>query len=547
MEAKNRRKKTNFRAKHNKLASSAMAAWLIYLIIRIPIANIIGDGGNSFLSAVFEIYFLLLCLVVVPMPGIVARMTGVRMGRGQAKAAGRVFRVAMLFAVAAGLILGGAMFLGADFWAGRVMGEPMSLLAFRVLSPVVCAAFVGSVFCGYFQGIGTVMPSSFSRLLERVIMAAGSLLAATLLGRYGEKVGKLLHNDSFQAAYGTIGCAIGMAAGVGFSLLFLLVVFGMYRLQLKRQAEKDVTSEKEAYGALFRSLMLSLLPLALTAGLFQLRHVVDQAVYSHMLSASVGSHLNYGIYYGKYRVLTEIPLALVGMTAVTIAPLLSAMLGKADGRAVKDRIGESFRITAVKVMPFATALSFLALPVVRMLYQGDFKVAGKMLQVGTLNIFLFAWAAVGAGVLHGIHKEKALLLNMAVSMAVHVACLVVFIGNLKLDIYGVIYANIIMAFVLCLMNQIVIARTVSYRQEWIKTLVMPLAVALITGGIQLGIYKLLEKPLGNVPAVLIAFIFGFLLYFAAVILLRGLSERELSEMTGGRVMVRIAKTLHILP
>ena len=139
-----------------------------------------------------------------------------------------------VFAVAAGgITFLVCEFLG-DFFAADVMEEPMSAMALKVLGPALLLVSVMGVFRGYFQGLGTMMPTAVSQVLEQIFVLIGSIVGASVLYNYGDKVGALLHNKDYAPAYGAAGASIGPVIGAVIGLLFLIFVFAAYKKGAKK-------------------------------------------------------------------------------------------------------------------------------------------------------------------------------------------------------------------------------------------------------------------------------------------------------------------------
>lgn len=58
---------------------------IIGLLYRIPMTNIIGDTGNSYYSAAFEIYNILLIISAYSLPLAVSKLVSARVSKGQRK------------------------------------------------------------------------------------------------------------------------------------------------------------------------------------------------------------------------------------------------------------------------------------------------------------------------------------------------------------------------------------------------------------------------------------------------------------------------------
>lgn len=95
----------------------------------------------------------------------------------------------------------------------------------------------------------------------------------------------------------------------------------------------------------------------------------------------------------------------------------------------------------------------------------------------------------------------------------------------------------------------------NYRQEMDKTFARPLFASVIMGAAAYGIYEgmslLLEIFMTsvyfiNLIALVAAVSIGAVLYFVLVIKLKAVKETELKSLPKGRIIVKMAKKLHLL-
>jgi stage V sporulation protein B len=151
------------------------------------------------------------------------------------------------------------------------------------------------------------------------------------------------------------------------------------------------------------------------------------------------------------------------------------------------------------------------------------------------------------GILQGMDKMRLPVIHAAISLVLHVILLVVLVMYTGLNIHAVVWANIFFAFLMCVLNSRSIARYMRYRQEVVRTFLIPLVASAIMGVAAFGIHKgmmLLVKS--NTLSTLIACVAAVLVYGVSMLLLKGLTEEELSGFPKGYLLVRIAKKLHLM-
>ena len=94
----------NFIVQGGILALAGIIARMLGLVKRIPLAYIIGDVGNSYYSAAYEIYNIVFTISVYGLPISVSKLVSANVSKGRYRNADRIFKCAITFAVFTGLI-----------------------------------------------------------------------------------------------------------------------------------------------------------------------------------------------------------------------------------------------------------------------------------------------------------------------------------------------------------------------------------------------------------------------------------------------------------
>ena len=137
--------------------------------------------------------------------------------------------------------------------------------------------------------------------------------------------------------------------------------------------------------------------------------------------------------------------------------------------------------------------------------------------------------------------------NALVTLVIHMGLLSVLMYALDLNIYAVVWANTFFSFMMCILNGRAIRRHLKYRQEIMRTFVVPGISALIMGGAVYGVYELLMVTLGiNAVATIVSIAVGVCVYGVVLLLLRGLRENELKRFPMGDFIVRVAKKMKLM-
>ena len=547
---KKKKKSSNFLIQGSILAVAGILVRIIGMVYRIPMQNKIGNAAMGMYSSAFYIYNIILLLSSYSLPLAVSKMVSARVALGQHKNAYRIFQSSMIFSLISGSVAGLLMFFGADFFAVKLLNEPGAAYAIKVLAPTVFVmAFLGTL-RGYFQGLGTMIPTAVSQVLEQIINAVISIVSAFLLFDMGARVDIAKGTDIYADAYGAAGGTLGTAAGALTALIFCFVLFRMYRRILKRQMRRDNTVMLESYGNIARVLVATIVPVIISGTVYNVSNLVDNSIYGFYMK-SVGESAHYmakwGVYSGQYYLLINVPIAISNALSSSMLPSLTRTVTEGNKGEVLRKINMTIRFSMIVAIPSAVGLTLLGAPIVEMLFNQDTKLGGDLLFLGSLAVIFFSLSTVTNGILQGINKMKTPVRNALISLILHVGILVALLYGLKTGIYGVVIANMLFGLSMCILNGISIANYLNYRQEVKKTFVLPFLASLIMGGCSYLVYYLLNMlTKRNSIACLAAVIVAVAVYFVMLIVFRCVDEKELHSMPMGGKMVRIAKKLRLM-
>ncbi len=142
-----------------------------------------------------------------------------------------------------------------------------------------------------------------------------------------------------------------------------------------------------------------------------------------------------------------------------------------------------------------------------------------------------------------MEKTITLLICGLAALVLHGGALYVMLELLHLDIFGVLYADILYAFCLLALLGAAAQKQCGFRYGLLRSMAAPLFAGAVMGGL---LFLLARTLTGVMPAwtlLLILTVTGFLLYTVLLFLLRGVTERELRLTPGGRLLGMIGKAM----
>ena len=543
---------TGFLVQGSILAMASIISRIIGLIYRIPLIGIIGDVGMDYYATAFEIYNNLLIISSYSIPLAVSKLVSADISKGRRKNVYRILKASLLFASITGGIAALTLLFGAETFTAA-MKTPYSIFAVRVLIPTLLIVAILGVLRGFFQGLGSMMPSAVSQILEQIANAIVSVWAAYVLYKYGMKVGAVLGNqENYAAAYGAAGGTLGTGVGALVALLFSFFVLFAYVHVYKRHARREALPKVDTYSYLFKVLVATIIPVLLSTTIYNCNTLIDMAVFKNIANSQgyTATQISVwnGVYTGRYKTLINVPISIASALAASSVPALTAAFTKKKMDEVHLQLNSAIRFIMMIAMPCAVGMGVLAAPILKLVHLSDESgMAAIMLQYGAVSIIFFSLSTLSNGLLQGINRMKEPVKNAAIALVLHLVVLVILMYGFHLNIYAVIFANAAFGLIMSLLNAYSLHKYVGYKQELVKTFLIPLLSSAVMGVAVWGLYQLLIYICRiNMIATIVSIILGAVIYFIIMLLLKGITEQELRRLPKGYLLVRAARSLHLM-
>lgn len=546
----------NFAIQATILAVASIVSKLIGMLYNIPFANILSKEGNGYYGGAQTVYALVLLIATFSIPAAVSKIMAERIEKGQYKNVKRIFNGAMLYV----LVVGGIAAIVTYVFAPFLVTEN-SVLSLRVLTPTIFLSGFLSVYRGYFQAYGNMVPTSVSQIVEQIFNAIVSIVAALVFMQVAEAMGYgegTTQYDAFGAAGGTLGTGAAVLAG----LLYMIFLFHGEKKELKDKIAKDTTEKILSYKEVIKLLLNIATPIIFSSFIYNVNVFLDMTIYQKMLKhmGMSGEVIDgqYGIYSRMYLVLANVPIAMASAVASAVIPRVSSAYAADNKRECNRKITQSMQLTMVLTVPCAVGFAVLGKPIVRLVYYSlsaeDTKTVATLLLLGGVSIVMYGISSVLNGVLQGIGKVNIPVISAATALVVHVVLLVPLIGVAKIGIYSLVFATAFYAVIVVFINYYFVKKYVGYKMEWKHTVWVPVLSAVLMGIVAFfvykGLYLILNMVAGayisNEVATLVAIVIAAGSYFIAMIKIGGYTREMLETFPKGALLVRIAEKLHLI-
>lgn len=534
------------------LAVATVLTKVIGVIYRIPLANILGDAGNGFYGYAYQIYAMALMVSSLSLPTAVSKLVSAKLAAGQKRNSVRVFRCSMLFAVVVGAVITAAVFFGADAISVYAMKSPLSVYALQMLAPGLFLVAVMAVIRGYFQGLGSMMPTAVSQIIEQLIRAVISIAGASIFVDIGTRTGEKAGEELLGPAYGAAGATLGTVLGALIALVFLIFVIWAYRGQMTRQYWTDRSGREDSYRHILKVLVLTAVPILFSTAIYNINQILDLTIFNHIMDAQGYVEEEYmalqGIYSGKYDTLVNVPLSIPWALCSSVVPSLTAAVATRSRKLVHEKIDQTLRLTMVITIPCGVGFLVLASPLMVLLYNDASKTPAYLLMLGSVVVVLYGWSSISNSILHGLNHISSPAKNACIALVVHLAAFVVMMTAFKMNVYALAAGNIVFAACMCWLNQRKVHKVCGFRMNIMDTFIKPLIASAVMGIVTYAAHLALDLLIGGrwIPTIIAIFI-AMIVYVVVVLKIGTLSDEDIEALPMGARLLRLCRRLHLMP
>ena len=531
---------SNVVAQAGILAAASILSRIIGLLYRSPLTAIIGDEGNGYYGTAINIYTIVLMVSSFGVPAAISKQMSQKMAVGDYKNAQRVFHCSMLYALTVGVI--GSLLL--YFGAGALV-PPNSVPVLRVFAPTVFLFGILGALRGYFQANQSMVQTSVSQILEQIVNAVVSILAAYLLMRAVAGQGA-----TPEAIRGAMGSALGTGSGVLAALIFMTFCYAKYHSWFMERVRSDSAHGYDPFWPMMFQTVCVITPFILSSFILNLTTSVNQTIFIKMMIGlrsweEVATTTLYGLFSNKAVVITNIPISIATAVAAAILPHISTAFALGDMDQTRRRSVNAIRMTLIIAVPCAMGLLVLARPVTMLLFpQWDtLDLAARLLAELSITVVFYSVGTITNAILQSIGRINMPLVSAGIALAVQTAVLVLLNLFTGLGVHALVLCSVLYSVLIFSINNHFIHKYMHMRMYVWKVYGRPAAASLFMGAAAKAVYELLffvvQKVLGrvyfaNLIATAAAILAAVFVYFAALIKLKGVSRNDILMLPKGQ-------------
>ncbi len=517
------------------LTLSNLFVKVIGLVFKIPLQSVLTDEGMGYFNAAYSIYLWFYTISTAGLPVAVSLLVAKSYAKGDVRSLASIYKTTMLLLCGIGAVFGAGMFFCAPLLA-KGIGTPSTAAAIAVIAPTVFFVCLSGGIRGYFQGMGNMLPTAVSQVLEAVCKLGLGMALATFSLRRGDPLPTV-------AAFAVSGLTVGSALGT----IFLFACHT--RSKLQPMPLTDPTSPPTAKRAIARQLLQIALPVTLSASVMSLTGLIDVGVVIRRLRRSGLAETAAVALYGNYTTLAvpmfHLPPTLITPIACAIVPPLTAALERGDTVAEQRLRHTTLRIGMILLLPCAVGLSVLAHPVLSLFFaQPSVDLAAPLLSVLALSVPFVGLLSITNSLLQVYGLERKPIFSMLCGAVVKLIASIALIGMPSVGIFGAPIGTLLCYGTIAMINLAYVRRYLGDLGAGRDWLYRPFAASIgCAASASLARYALLGA-MGARGATLLAICTAVAVYFGLLLLMGGVSAEDLSQIEPlKKIMDKIKKGL----
>lgn len=516
---------TKSAAKGMAILSISMFISKIMSILYLPFLRaILGQEGVGIYQSCYGIYAYIYMIANAGLPVAISKIIAEYVSVGNKKDAIKAFKISRLLAICIGLISTIILIV----FAGpitKVMKSEQAKIALMAIAPTMLLTTVLSCYKGYFQGLGNMIPTGVSQVMEQIANVVFSLLFAYFLIKVSLEIG---------VAGGTVGTTIG-------AFLALIYFVYYYRKRGSRglgTIKNNPNVKRDSNEEILKKIIKYVIPITIAIAIQQLGSIIDIKMVKHTLMDTLSyskaqTNILWG-FYGQYNTLINVPLGLVSSISVSAVPMIATYVAAKDRKAVKTSINSTTKLMYLLAVPSAMGLAVLSKPILRMLKM-DQEIS-TFLIYGSFVLVIMGIVYLQTSILQGLGRVKAATIFCAIGMVVKIIINYFVVSMPSINVYGAIISSASSFIVMFILNQWLINRVLKVKVKVIVAMIKPLIASIIMGvacgysymGLNKIFMVILGGYIGNALSLVISIIIAIIVYGITILVLGGVNKRELN-------------------
>ncbi len=402
------------------LTSANLFTGIIGFIFSIILSRELGPQGLGLYGLIMPVYSLVLCLSCDGLITAVSKVTAVYRSKKDSRNLHRSVSTISFFIFLWSLSIALLVLLFSNIIGSRLIDDPRSIPALRIICPAIIFVSLSAILKGYFYGFDKFKTAAYIDIVEKILRVTVLLTVLAVLTAKSIK-------NTVSAAY--------FSLMIGEFISFVLL-YAFYRR--KKSNAVGLTYKPQGRVQLLFNILIISSPLCINGFLSSIlstastlilpRRLVFAGIPYEQALALIGKFL------GMAASITYLPIIIINSVTTVLVPDLSINASKNNFWALESRIKQVFKIACF--VGTCTLIINLSVPkALGMLFYNRTDLGG-MIAFASLATVLSFVAAPTFGMLNGLGKQNIVLRNSLIISILALILIYIFTGIPKLNIYG---------------------------------------------------------------------------------------------------------------
>ena len=529
--------------KKNNFMSFIIISYLILLIGRVPMYHMIGTDGMTFFCIAQGSVLLVGGAFFYSMREGMASLIRYRVRREQFKRIRKLLVQSCLFIFLFSMALTVALEILLPYVIGDILQLPLAIVSVRVALLGIPLLAVAGTLQGYFQGFHLRAPGIHADFIFAAVFLVVGFFSVEGFLLYGQKVAGLLHNDRFRYEYGAIGASFGLLAACAISLLYAVILYFMFRKNLEKDGERarDYLRNGENFFSRIRLVLGSGLMSALFYIFFAASDLVSAAAFLFFHNGDSSNITDYGLYYtGCQTLLLAVILFLFLLFHSSVRRIVYYQEHE-EVRLVREKLSFLIHRMMVILLPFVVIVAVLSDNLSALILGETNESVSSAMQISSIGILLGTAGFVYVFMLLRLKKNIPAIMMAGGSLVLQIVLLVITMSVGINGMQAVALSKMGFFLLLTVLGFMLVSRETQYRQDWIRGIAVPIALAAIMGLMIIMMNRFLTPSSGRIVGTIVCTVVGILIYLVLLLLSRNLKREELSSSMIGKLLLRVGE------
>jgi O-antigen/teichoic acid export membrane protein len=498
---------------------------IVNVLFLIILENFVLDCGMGFLSTSFFLMAIFYTILFGGLQTGISKLVSIRNSKGLNSNSSRILKPTLMYVIIIGVLLFVLSFFVADAFCMGLCRTSFPASVIKVMFLFMLINGIIDVICGYQNGNGNAVIMNIANLLRMILPILIVFFILPAFTEYGQKVSALLQNTSATSAYMALGIACVYLLT---SLLVLVAVLLLcIRMRIPHQEGRNMRtmdSKRMMYSCIFSS--------CFKISIHQIFPVLSIATVVFLYLSIAGKFdipvesvfINIGILFVKLLLPASFILFVFSEYIIREKYRLHMDYKKGDPKTALIRSQYMIKNSFFMLLPPSVILTFLADPLVKVFFSGQYNYSAKVLQTGGFLVLL-------AGVVHALNAimkssnmELPAFGMQFLAFAVQVIYLILSLNHAGADSMNIIYSFYVYYGVQLVFNFMCLYRNVRFD---LMDILMKLGKYGAASIVMMVLFVILDKfVMMNVFLFLLSIFFGYLLYYLTLIALKAINKKD---------------------